>query len=224
MPRSGGPSPDMLLRHARHAGGHVQLPRRTRPSRPNHSILIGTEEFRTRPASSTPISCSLRPAIRRRTRWTHPAAPFRIPCSRQAGSCLERQSGITPCGSVVDSVAYGGYSGTQPPAFGTPDNEVIPTTDICDDPPDDPGSFACSLKFVSTLVCPPTQIGCPMSANNQTDYTVLQAAPCNNAAQCSASVALDSDGDGVPDVHRQLHIDAEPGPAGLRRGQRWGRV
>ncbi|HEU4759062.1 MAG TPA: hypothetical protein VFT91_03675 [Dehalococcoidia bacterium] len=111
--------------------------------------------------------------------------------------------GMTPCGSVVDSVAYGGYTGSQPMIFGTPDDETLPTTDTCDDPPDDPGAFACALTFTAALNCPPSQVGCPSPANNQTDYTIRQAKPCNNLEQCSGSVGgpvPDVDGDGTPDA------------------------
>src|SRR3990172_5245987 len=163
------------------------------PSGLHHSIIIGTTEFRDNLPSVIQPDFVFDATTMTPSSNTHP-----VPTAGRI--VFGTQSGITPCGSIVDSVAYGGYSGTQPMAFGTPDDEVIPTTDICDDPPDDPGSFACALKFVAPLVCPPTQFGCPTSANNQTDYAVRQAAPCNNAAQCSSSVAPDSDADTVPDV------------------------
>ena len=163
------------------------------PSGLNPSILIGTTDFRDDLPSVIQPDFVFDATTMTPSSNTHPVLTGgRI--------VFGSQSGMTPCGSIVDSVAYGGYTGSQPMIFGTPDDEVIPTTDICDDPPDDPGSFACSLKFVAPLVCPPTQIGCPAAANNQTDYAVRQAAPCNNAAQCSSSVALDSDADGVPDA------------------------
>ena len=162
------------------------------PSGFNSSILIGTQEFKDLPAVVDPdflfSATTMTP-----TSATHPVAT--------AGRIVfGTQSGMTPCASIVDSVAYGGYTGSQPMIFGNPDDEVIPTTDTCDDPPDDPGSFACSLSYVVALDCPPTQFGCPPAADNQTDYAVRQAAPCNNAAQCSPSVALDGDGDGEPDA------------------------
>jgi len=159
----------------------------------NHSILIGTTQFRDDlPAVIQPDfvfdAATMTPSTN-----THP-----VPTAGRI--VFGTQVGMVPCSSIVDSVAYGGYMGSQPMIFGTPDDEVIPTTDICDDPPDDLGSFACALTFVSTLVCPPTQFGCPTPANNKTDYTVKQAAPCNNAGGCSSSVTLDNDGDGIPDA------------------------
>ena len=170
------------------------------PSTTNHSILIGTEEFRDLPGIIDPDFLFVQTGDPTPDTLDPSSNPVPHPVATAGRVVFGTQSGITPCGTVVDSVAYGGYTGMQPGVFGTPDDEVIPTGDTCDDPPDDPGSFACSLKLVGSLVCPPTQLGCPASANNQTDYAVRQAAPCNNAGQCSASIALDSDGDGVPDA------------------------
>jgi hypothetical protein len=170
----------------------------------NPSILIGTQEFSDLPGVINPDF------VFNASTMTPTSALHPVPVSG-GRVVFGTQISTTPCASVVDSYAYGGYIGTQPSVFGTPDDETLPTTDACDELPDDPGAFACALTYTGTLVCPPTQAGCPPSDNNQTRYALKQAAPCNNSAVCSSAVTVDSDGDGVRDSLDNCPANANPG-------------
>ncbi len=170
----------------------------------NDSILIGTQEFKDLPNVVDPDFVFVTPGDPTPDTVDPMGNPVPHPVPAPGGRVIfGTPVGMTRCGSPVDSYAYGGYMDAQPIMFGTPDDETLPITDTCDDPPDDPGAFACALTFIAALNCPPTQAGCPPSADNQTDYTLRQAKPCNNLEQCSGSVGgpvADADGDGTPNT------------------------
>ncbi len=170
------------------------------------SILIGTQEFQDLTNVVNPDFLFVTPGDPTPDTVDPMNNPVPHPVLTPGGRVVfGTQSGMTRCGSIVDSYAYGGYTGSQPMAFGTPDDETLLATDTCDDPPDDPGSFACALTIsaAAALICPPTQVGCPSSASNQNDYSLKQAKPCNNLELCTGSVGgpvADADGDGTPDT------------------------